>query len=114
MALNVFLPALQERLAPALVHRVGLRYINRLTDVEATTPQAWRGRIAPSLLGVIADQDYDDMITASQQQLELALEPSVGALLRHGAFRDPGVRGAYSYLLDVDVFSTSTNRFDPA
>lgn len=110
--LSVLLPALQERLSPALIHRVGLRYVNRLTDAEAVNPQAWRGRIADSLLGVLADDDYGT-VTATQQQIEFALEPSVGALLRHGAFRDPGVRSAYSYLLDVDVFSTSTSHFDP-
>jgi uncharacterized protein (TIGR04255 family) len=112
MPLNVLLSAVQERLAPALIHRVGLRYVNRLTDAEATAPQAWRGRIADSLLGVVADDDYVT-VTATQQQIEFALEPSVGALLRHGAFHDPGMRGAYSYLLDVDVFSTSTSYFDP-
>jgi uncharacterized protein (TIGR04255 family) len=42
----------------------------------------------------------------------LALGGARRALLRHGAFPDTAVRGAISYLLDIDVFDTTSSSFD--
>jgi uncharacterized protein (TIGR04255 family) len=112
LALEAMLPALQTHLAPAFVQRVGLRYVNRLSDPEATHPTAWRGRITPTVLGVIEHDILGGAVASTQQQIELALEDA-GALIRHGTFRDAAAQGGYSYLLDIDVFTSGTERFDP-
>jgi uncharacterized protein (TIGR04255 family) len=111
--LAVLLPAIAEALTPEVVQRIGLRYINRLTDPAAAAPGVWRGRITPEVLGVLDHPDFGGRVVNMQQQFELALEVSAGALVRHGFFRDPSSQGAYSYLLDIDVYDTNAVGFDP-
>jgi uncharacterized protein (TIGR04255 family) len=111
--LAALLPAIVETSSPDLVQRIGLRYINRLSDPSARTPAAWRDRIAPEALGLLNHSQFGEQITSMQQQVELRLEESSGALIRHGTFQDPSSQGAYSYLLDVDVYDNSSERFVP-
>lgn len=111
--LAALLPAIVDTSAPDLVQRIGLRYINRLSDPTARTPAAWRDRIAPEALGLLNHSQFGEQITSIQQQVELRLEESSGALIRHGAFQDPSTQGAYSYLLDVDVYDNSSEKFLP-
>jgi uncharacterized protein (TIGR04255 family) len=103
-----------EVIAPVGVARIGLRYIDRFTDREARTPAAWRGRIHDSLLGAVCHPAFGAVVESAQQQVELSLEPSAGAILRHGPFRDPAEGGAVSYLLDIDVFDSEPRVFDVA
>lgn len=110
-ALEAILPAVAQQLSPVFVQRIGLRYINRLNDSNAYSTTAWRGRITPAVLGVLEHDVLGGTVTATQQQIELGLDDA-GALIRHGAFRDAGTEGPYSYLLDIDVFNTTTDRFD--
>ncbi len=112
--MEALLRAIEKTLEPELLHRVGLRYVNRLIDDDAETPQAWIGRIKPAVIGPVADPVFGPRMASAQQQLELDLGEAAGALVRHGAFKDPAARGACSYLIDTDVFSTKSQRFDVA
>ncbi len=113
-AVEATLSFIAETLAPDLVHRVGLRYVNRLTMAGARTPDAWRGSIIDTGLGMVIDDLLGPSVVATQQQVELRLGDTQGALIRHGAFVDAASHGEYSYLVDLDVFDGATARFDPA
>lgn len=110
--LEAALEALGEALAPTLHQRIGLRYVNRFTDPDASSPASWSGRVSPELLGATCHPLLGKHVRSAQEQVELALEETSGALLRHGPFVDPGVANATSYLLDIDVFDGQTARFD--
>lgn len=112
-SLQGVLDGLLEVFAPGLVQRVGLRYVNRLTNRNARAAADWEGSIAPAFLGVLADGLLGARVQSTQQQVEVALEAGVGALVRHGAFADHAVGGSYSYLVDLDVFRQVTDVFDP-
>lgn len=111
-ALRAALTGVQQQLAPDTVRRVGLRYINRLVDTEARTPTDWVGRIRPSVLGILTEEAVSARIQSTQQQIQFDFGDASGATVRHGAFADPAVHGAYSYVVDLDVYSQVTDRFD--
>jgi uncharacterized protein (TIGR04255 family) len=104
--------AFADVVKPQIRQRVGLRYIDRLVDPGASNAVAWRGRVADSLLGPIADPTLGERIVSSQQQVEVEISENRRALLRHGPFGDGALHGAISYMLDTDVFDTSTTEFD--
>lgn len=112
--LEALMTVTEELLAPALVERIGLRYVDRFTDPEARTPASWRKRIHPDLLGAVLHPVFGQHVRGAQQQLELSLGPAQGALLRHGPFLDLAVSGAISYLVDIDVYDAEASRFRSA
>ena len=113
-ALDALLSGVEQTLHPELRVRVGLRYVNRFADVVAVTPEHWSGRIAPHLLGPLVAEPFAGRVIGSQQQLELSDGPGRGRTLRHGCFRDAATRSAYSYLLDIDAFDTTSEPFTSA
>lgn len=112
--LEILLAAASDILEPVFTTRLGLRYVDRFIDREATSPSAWNGRINRFLLGLVCDAELGPRIKTSQTQVELSLGDSQGALLRHGAFVDAGEGGSVSYLLDFDVFDLEPQDFDAA
>jgi uncharacterized protein (TIGR04255 family) len=110
--LEALVAVAEDMLAPSVVDRIGLRYIDRFVDAEARTPADWRGRIHPDLLGAACHPIFGDHVRAAQQQVELGLGEAQGALLRHGPFVDAAVGGAISYLVDIDVYDAESIRFD--
>jgi uncharacterized protein (TIGR04255 family) len=109
--LEMFLAAIDVTLRPELTYRLGLRYVDRFVG-DASSPADWSGRIDEHLLGAVTHPVLGDRVVSSQQQVELALGPAQGALLRHGPFRDDAEGGKTSYLLDIDVFDGATTAFD--
>jgi uncharacterized protein (TIGR04255 family) len=108
------LRAVRELLGATLRNRVGLRYVNRFVDVAARTPSDWATRFHPSLLSMFTAGPLAQLAKSGQQQLDLAWDDRTVGTLRHGAFVDPTVNHAYSYLLDIDVSDAATEQFDPA
>jgi len=106
------LAAFADVIRPAIRQRVGLRYVDRLVDPDASAAVAWRGRVVDALLGPIADPSLGERVINSQQQIDLAMGENRQALLRHGPFADGALHGAVSYLLDIDVFDTTTTAFN--
>lgn len=88
----------------ALRIRVGLRYVNRLTDSDADSPTRWADHLDSSLLGPVAAGYLASRVTQAHQQLELSNEDGTKSVLRHGVFVDAASRHRYSYLFDLDVF----------
>ncbi|RZS91149.1 uncharacterized protein (TIGR04255 family) [Motilibacter rhizosphaerae] len=104
--------AVRDVMDPHLVQRVGLRYVNRLAGGDTQGTQAWRGRIEPSFLGPLLHPELGTRVVGLQQQVEMQLEETSGAIIRHGPFRDATAGDGFAYLLDIDVFDTRSARFD--
>jgi uncharacterized protein (TIGR04255 family) len=112
--LEALVAVAEEYLAPSVVDRIGLRYIDRFVDPSARTPAAWRGRVHPELLAAACHPVFGSHVRAAQQQVELTLGQAQGALLRHGPFVDAAAADAVSYLVDIDVFDAESIRFHVA
>lgn len=110
--LTASVAAVLEVIGPRLLQRVGLRYVNRLLAADATSPQVWSARIAPSFLGPLLDAGLGTLVVSAQQQVELKLTDTAGAIIRHGPYRDGSVDDTFAYLLDIDVFVERSERFD--
>lgn len=111
--LTALVGAIAKTLGPELIYRIGTRFVNRLVDVDADSPQAWIGRIDPVILGAVTSDTFGRLLVSTQQQMELRLGTSERALIRHGAFADAAQRNSYSYLVDTDVFTLESMRFSP-
>jgi uncharacterized protein (TIGR04255 family) len=94
--------------------RVGLRYVNRLTDSEADSPSRWADHLDSSLLGPVAGGYLASRVTQAHQQLELSNEDGTKSVLRHGVFVDAAARHRYSYLFDLDVFDDRAEPLEAA
>ena len=109
--LEAMLAAIGLSSSPAIVQRLGLRYINRLTGIPGAPATAWAARIAPAFRGPLDEPVLGGWLRGAHQQLELELEPDVGALIRHGLVPNPA-DNEVGYLVDVDVFDTASRAFD--
>jgi uncharacterized protein (TIGR04255 family) len=89
---------------PALAQRIGLRFINRITHPEVKNVVDWRPLIDSSFLGLIAHDKLGDLVTSSQQVLQLSFDDELFVIIRHGVFREPGVPGEEAYLVDQDCY----------
>jgi uncharacterized protein (TIGR04255 family) len=110
--LEAAMAAFADMIGPEVRSRIGLRFVNRFVDHTAKTAQHWIPQFDLSLLGPVANGPLAPLIRNTQQQLELAWPDGVVGLLRHGAFIDASVGGAYSYLLDIDLSDSATEKFD--
>jgi len=108
--LEAMLAATEQHAAPTIVQRLGLRYINRLAGTPGEPPEAWARRIAPAFHGPLAEPTIGPLLRGAHQQLELALEPNVGAVIRHGLVPNPA-DNEFGYLIDLDVFDTASRVF---
>ena len=109
--LTVLVESLGRLIKPSLVHRIGLRYVDRFHDSGFDSATAWRGRIDDTLLGPVLNSAFGDSVRGAQQQVEIRLDDHHGALLRHGPVRDDAGK-CVQYLLDTDVFRHSSFAFD--
>ena len=112
--IEAILSAVSELRKPALVVRIGVRYVNRFVDPTASTAATWIEHLDEHFLGPLCHPDLGRHVKASQQQVELAFSDTQGALMRHGPFLDPTSGGSVSYLVDIDVFDGEPMRFDQA
>lgn len=108
------LAAASRELDPQLEQRLGLRYVNRITEPQVSSPSEWRGYIADEFLGPLLHPGIGPGITAAQQQLDLDAGDTTRGIVRHGFFADQARGGELTYLLDFDVHRQGTRRFDQA
>lgn len=98
------------------IQRLGLRYINRLTDAAAETPAFWRDHIREPFAGPL-NGPVADLVVGVHQQAEFKLDDTAGARVQSGAFADqqPGSAGVanYSYLVDIDVYREQAMTYEP-
>ncbi len=93
----------EKVLEPGLERRLGLRFINRLTDPKVPVPQEWRGWIDDHLLGPALHDAFGPALKSIQQVLQLDGGDGVEVLLRHGCLLEGAADDqAWHYLLDHD------------
>lgn len=93
----------EEVLKPDVERRVGLRFIDRITDPKVTSPTGWRGWINEALLGPILHGAFGHSIKSIQQVVQLDGGDDMEVLLRHGCLIEgPPSDQAWNYLLDHD------------
>lgn len=113
-----FEPRLREVIAavagvlkPALTQRIGLRYVDRITELELDSVQDWKDYICPELLGPALHEGFGEAVRATHQTIGLEVDPGVMATMQHGAIRsDEGKK--VDYVLDYDIARTQSRRFD--
>ncbi|MDP9402541.1 MAG: TIGR04255 family protein [Actinomycetota bacterium] len=88
---------------PALEARIGLRYVDEITDPRVTSPRGWRGWIRDELLGPVVHPLFGDAIRGVQQHVEFDAEGGYRVVLRHGTSPIAG-EDQWVYLLDHDCF----------
>jgi uncharacterized protein (TIGR04255 family) len=112
LRLQAVIAAVTEHVKPAFEQRLGLRYVDRITDPEVSEIAGWRPYIRAEVLGVICHPELGGAVAGAQQQVLFDLGGGVAGALRHGPIRDPEGKG-FSYLLDYDVFREGGRPFDP-
>ncbi len=95
----------------SVVQRLGLRFINKLTDPEATSPRIWRAHIRDDFAGPMSGA-LGDLVASQYQQVQLQLDPTAAARIQCGVFPEPGEPQCYSFLVDLDVFRENSFSYE--
>ncbi len=109
---RALIDALVDAFSPATETRLGLRYVDVITDPSAQNMVEWSRWIDRALLGPIAHERLGPGINVIQQQMTLSLDSDVRATVRQGAYPDPARENAPTYLIDIDVFIERLARLD--
>lgn len=107
---SAVLPAFAEVTGAARVQRLGMRYINRLTDTDATRPGFWGDRIQPSFAAPLRGP-FAGQVVAQHQQVQLQLSEA-GARIQSGLLPVHGKTSRFDYLVDLDVFLEQTRNYE--
>lgn len=110
--LSELLAAAAAVIAPTMEQRLGLRYVDLLTEPEVLQPAGWRGHVADELLGPILHPSLGAGVRSAQQQVEFDAGAGIRCTLRHGVLADRSVSKRTNYLLDWDVFREEARPFD--
>jgi uncharacterized protein (TIGR04255 family) len=117
--LRRLLGALVEHVQPALLTRIGLRYIDEIREENPN----WPTIISPALLGPLAVPALAEHAAQSVQELRLVFPGDEAVNLRHGLFPNgttveprPGEKLPSSpfYLLDCDAYRAFSPPDSPA
>lgn len=106
------LDAVQRYISPSTEQRLGLRYVDRITEPIVKSADGWKEFIAPELLGPILHSQLGPAVLASQQQIDLDVGDGIRCSLRHGSFPDKARDGALTYLIDFDIYREGISLFD--
>ncbi|HET9089215.1 MAG TPA: TIGR04255 family protein [Acidimicrobiales bacterium] len=99
-----------EATGASVINRIGLRFINRLQDPSADTPEFWVEHIRDGFSGPLTG-NLARLVEAAHQQTQLRLEQNAAARIISGVFREgDGIH--YSFLVDVDVFREQALAYD--
>ncbi|HEX7005389.1 MAG TPA: TIGR04255 family protein [Trueperaceae bacterium] len=115
--LEVVLQAVEQHINPQLVDRIGLRYVDQLTDLK---PADIQSLVRPEIAGILTTPVAE---SAQLYTNELRMEIPGGqaqmmarwALVPPGSSIDPGSvppAPSISWVLDLDVFEESQEPFD--
>lgn len=87
---------------PGIEQRLGLRYIDRINEVDASSPAEWEPYLIPELLGLVLHEQLGPAVGTARQQLLLDLGEGYSCGINHGFV--PGDNDRLNYLLDYDLF----------
>jgi uncharacterized protein (TIGR04255 family) len=109
--LDALVEAVSEHIEPTFEQRIGLRYVDRITELGLTELAAWEPYLRPELLGLVLHPQLGPGVRTYQQQVVIELAAGVMAGLRHGPVIEPG-RDVVDYQLDYDIFRQGGRPFD--
>jgi uncharacterized protein (TIGR04255 family) len=109
--LDALIDAVAEHVRPTFEQRIGLRYVDRITELGLTELAAWQPYLRPELLGLVLHPELGPGVRTYQQQVVIELADGVTAGLRHGPVVEPG-REVVDYQLDYDIFRQGGRPFD--
>jgi uncharacterized protein (TIGR04255 family) len=107
--LHALLDVTAEHIRPGIEQRLGLRYIDRITEVDTESPSGWEPYLARELLGLVLHDGLGAAVTTARQQLLLDLNEGYACAFAHGFL--PGEDGRLDYLLDYDLFREGGRAF---
>ena len=107
--LTALCEVVEQRLAPAIEMRLGLRYVDEIRLPEVRTPEGWHGFIDDSVLGSALHPALGPAVQAAQQVVQLLGPEGMQVILRHGTQPDEDM---WPYVLDTDCFRENTRPFD--
>lgn len=103
--------ATAKHLEPTMEQRLGLRYVDRITELGLTSIGAWSEYIDPTLLGPVLHPDLGPEIVTLGQQILIQVDEEIQAGVRHGPVADDE-DDKVDYLLDYDLFRQGGRPFD--
>src|SRR3954467_14435483 len=103
--------AVAQHVAPTFERRIGLRYIDRITELGLTSVAAWQPYLRPELLGMALHPEIGSAVRQSQQHLLIEIGDGVVAGLRHGPVVEAG-KDEVDYQLDFDISRQGSRAFD--
>jgi uncharacterized protein (TIGR04255 family) len=103
--------AVADTLAPSIEQRVGLRFVDEVSEPRVGTPAGWTGLIHDAVLGPAAYPPFATAVRATQQVVELNGPNGTRVNLRHGSQPLPDGSGQV-YLVDTDCFRHAGRAFD--
>ena len=112
--LEALIDATTRHIKPATEQRVGLRYVDRVSEPAVARPEAWRGLISDDLLGAILHPVLGPLVVGAQQHVVLDLEDGVRAIVRAGMLGERTAPESLAFVLDFDVFREGVREFDAA
>jgi len=110
--LIALLSAFPGHARPRIEERLGLRYVNRLSEEDAATPDDWVNLVSRDLLGPVGHSFWGPGVENFQEQIQLDLGGDLRCLFRQGLIPNEDGGGFDGYLLDYDVFRQSPRRLD--
>ncbi len=107
--LGKFASLVDEVTSPKIEQRLGLRFIDEIVYPEVSEPTGLKGLIVNELLGPLSVGPMSGSIRSTEQLIVLEGSADVRVNLRHGC--QPS-EGAVTYLLDIDCYRQTGQRFD--
>ncbi|MFC9637815.1 TIGR04255 family protein [Streptomyces mirabilis] len=102
--------AVGEHIAPALEHRIGLRYVNQITHPDVRRPADWRSYISEELFQEKLYESLDDGFRAAMQVIEATPSADHSMIIRHGL--QLGQTEELTYVLDNDSARQGSRPFE--
>lgn len=104
------LNAVAAEKSPALMQRIGLRYVDRLTREDTRLPGEWRGLLDDALLSLGASESVGDAVVVAQTVNQLQVN-GVDVVLRSSCAPDNGTKAGFSTVLDTDAYDDHGRAF---
>jgi uncharacterized protein (TIGR04255 family) len=99
----VVLAAVGEVAHPAVVTRVGLRFVNLLPSLSADAGlRGWPSWVAPELTGLLAHTELGDGVAGTEQRTIVTINEQMSATVHAGLVAQPE---GHRFLLDIDSYS---------
>jgi uncharacterized protein (TIGR04255 family) len=109
--LSEVVKATAKHIEPTMEQRLGLRYVDRISELKLTSIREWSDYIAPELLGLVLHPAIGPEIVNLGQQLLIGVDDQVQAGVRHGPVVD-AESDYVDYLLDYDLFRQGGRPFE--